>query len=83
MAYSCSLQVHEISVGWAMGYLLNQTGSIPQIPYDEERPFSAVDLVVGIIILSILCIIFVIFFFLTFHACKKVIKTRSGYTDIA
>ena len=83
MACSCSLQVHGISVGWAMGYLLNQTSSISPTPYYTERPYTAVDLVVGIVILSILCVIFVIFFFLTFYACKRVIRTRSGYTDIA
>jgi len=65
-----------------MGYLLNQTNSIPSSP-QVQRPFTAVDLVVGIIVLSILCFVFVVFFFLTFHACRKVLKTRGGYSHIS
>ena len=68
-------------MGWAMGYLLNQT--LPKIPYQTGRPYSLVDLIVGMCVLAILCIVFVAFFILTFYACRKVIRTRSGYTDIA
>ena len=78
-----SIQVHDMTVGWAMGYLLNQTNAIPDNPHQVERPFSAVDLVVGILVLSILCFVFVIFFFLTFHACRKVLKTRGGYSHLS
>ena len=78
-----SLQVHDLSVGWAMGYLLNATSAIPQSDYVYDRPYSAVDMVVGIIVLSILCVVFVVFFCLTFYACRKVISARSGYQDIA
>ena len=67
-----------------MGFLMNETTTtIPIEPNYTERPYTTVDLVVGVIVLSILCLVFVIFFFLTFYACRKVIKTRSGYTDIA
>ena len=78
-----TLQVHDISVGWAMGYLLNITSTIPVEPYALYLPYTSVDLVVGILVLSILCLVFVVFFILTFQACRKVIRTRSGYTDIA
>lgn len=71
------------SVGWAMGYLLQQTTTIPDSPHHTERPFEAVDLAVGILVLAILCIVFIVFFFLTFHACRKVLRTRSGYTNIS
>lgn len=75
--------VHDISIGWALGYLLNITSTIPVEPYALFLPYSSVDLVVGILVLSILCLVFVVFFILTFQACRKVIRTRSGYTDIA
>ena len=77
---SLSIQVHDMTVGWAMGYLLNQTNAIPDNPHQVERPFSAVDLVVGILVLSILCFVFVVFFFL---ACRKVLKTRGGYSHLS
>jgi uncharacterized membrane protein len=35
------------------------------------------------IILTILCAVFVIFFFLTFYACKKALKTHNGYQSIS
>jgi Golgi nucleoside diphosphatase len=76
-------KVEGTTVTWAMGYLVQQTTTIPDNPYDIQRPFKAVDLVVGIIILSTLCVVFVIFFFLTFHACRKVLKTRGGYSHIS
>lgn len=75
--------MHDISIGWALGYLLNITSTIPVEPYALFLPYSSVDLVVGILVLSILCLVFVVFFILTFQACRKVIRTRSGYTDIA
>ena len=60
----------DTTMGWAMGYLLNQT--LPQIPYQTTRPYTIVDLVVGTCVLAILCVIFVIFFILTFYACTPV-----------
>jgi hypothetical protein len=74
---------HKTSVGWAMGYLLQETTTIPDSPHHTVRPFEAVDLAVGILVLAILCVVFVVFFFLTFHACRKVLRTSSGYTNIS
>lgn len=76
-------KVDKKTVAWSMGYMLNQTTSIPDDPHQVERPFRPVDLVVGIIILSILCVVFVFFFLLTYHACRKVLKTRGGYEHIS
>ena len=82
-SFPLPVQVNGITVSWAMGYLLNITSTIPVKPYVFSRPYSSVDLVMGILVLSILCLVFVVFFVLTFQACQKVVKTRSGYTDIA
>lgn len=62
---------------------MNKTYKFPLSPYDHSEPFSVVDMVVGMIILSILCAIFVIFFFLTFYACKKALKAHNGYQSIS
>ena len=70
-------------MGWAMGYLLQKTTNISNSPHHTERPFQAVDLAVGILVLAILCVVFVVFFFLTFHACRKVLRKRGGYTHIS
>lgn len=76
-------KVDKKTVAWSMGYMLNQTTLIPDNPHQVERPFRPVDLVVGIIILSILCVVFVVFFLLTYHACRKVLKSRGGYEHIS
>jgi len=55
----------------------------PEFGYHDSRPFTPVDLVVGMIILSLLCAIFVIFFFLTFYACKKALEAHNGYQSIS
>ncbi|XP_064403090.1 ectonucleoside triphosphate diphosphohydrolase 8-like [Halichondria panicea] len=70
------------TLGWSLGYIMEKSNKLPQDPYSEVRPYTTVDLVVGMIILSILCAIFIVFFFLTFYACKKALNTRSGYQNI-
>ena len=76
-------KVTKKTVAWSMGYMLTQTTSISDDKHQVERPFRPVDLVVGIIILSILLVVFVFFFLLTYHACRKVLKTRGGYEHIS
>lgn len=76
-------KVDDKTIAWSMGYMLEKTKFIPDNPHENERPFRAVDLVVGIIVLSILCMVFVAFFVLTFHACRKVLKMRGGYEHIS
>lgn len=78
-----SLQVEGVSVTWATGYMLNQSKSIPDDPNHVVRPYSAVDLIVGILVLTILCSVFVLFFLLTFNACRKVLKSHAGYSQIS
>ena len=70
-------------MGWAMGYLVNQTTLIPDDPHQVQRPFQSVDLVVGIVVLSILCLVSLVFFSLTFHACRKALKSRGGYSTLS
>ena len=77
------VQEDNKSFGWAMGYYMNMTYKFPESPYHEAFPYSTVDMVVGMLILTILCVIFVIFFFLTFYACKKALKTHDGYQSIS
>lgn len=69
-------------VGWALGYLLQQTTMIPDTPYYTDRPFRGVDLAVGITVLAILCVVFIVFFLLTLQACRKMFQRRGGYTNI-
>lgn len=78
-------QEKDISFGWALGYFMNKTYEHPppEKPYHTVWPYSAVDMVIGMIILTILCAIFVIFFFLTFYACKKALKGHNGYQSIS
>ncbi len=64
---------------WAMGYYMNKSYEFPESPYHETFPYTVVDMVVGMLILTILCVIFVIFFFLTFYACKKALSMHDGY----
>lgn len=75
-------QMQGVTVGWALGYMLSQTTSIPQDQFMELRPYTAVDLVVGILILTILCVVFFIFFFLTFYACRKALRPRNGFQPL-
>lgn len=70
------------TLGWALGYILDQSSGISQDFYYKMRPYTVVDLVVGMVILVILCVIFVLFFLLTFYACRKALNTRSGYQNI-
>lgn len=79
-------KVSENMFGWSLGYLMNRTTTSHynlNNPYHEARPFTVIDLVVGMIILTLLCAIFVIFFFLTFYACKKALEAHSGYQTIS
>lgn len=72
--------------GWSLGYLMNRTTADHykvSNGFHEARPFTTVDLVVGMIILTLLCAIFVIFFFLTFYACKKALEAHGGYQTIS
>ncbi len=76
-------QEDGISFGWAMGYFMNHTSAYTENPYHETFPYTTVDMVVGMLILTILCLIFVVFFFLTFYACKKALGTHDGYQTIS
>lgn len=62
---------------------MDKTYSFPDHPSHHTEPFTVVDMVVGMIILTILCAVFVIFFFLTFYACKKALKAHNGYQSIS
>jgi uncharacterized membrane protein len=62
--------------------MLNQTSYISQDNYVDQHPYTAVDLVVGILILTILCAVFVIFFLLTFYACRKALRPRNGFQPL-
>ncbi len=77
------IQVNNKPFGWAMGYIINQAAGYSDTPYQSTHPYSAVDLVIGMIVLTILCAIFVIFFFLTFYACKKVLMNSNGYQSLS
>jgi apyrase len=77
-------KVDGLFVGWSLGYMLNQTNSITSDIHNVVYPYTLVDLVVGMIVLTILCLIFVVFFFFTFSACVKSLRpVANGYTNIA
>lgn len=74
----------SINYGWALGYMLLRTQDIPLSPYYLWRPYTVVDLVVGIIVLAILCFVFIVFFVFTCTACHRALKTTTaGYSNIA
>ena len=70
-------------MGWSLGYMLHETSNFPVNVYYTHRPYKTVDLVVGMIVLTLLCVVFVVFFFFTFSACRKGLKpVATGYTHI-
>lgn len=73
-------KVNGEDVGWSLGYMLNRTVGLQTF---VTTPFLLADLVVGMIVLAILCVVFVAFFIFTFLPCRKAITHNSGYTTLS
>lgn len=64
--------------------MLNQTYVLGLSPNYISHPYTSTDLIVGMLVLTILSIVFLIFFAFTFSACRKALKPiATGYTNIS
>lgn len=74
--------MNDEDIGWTLGYMLNRTVGLQD---HISTPFLVADLVVGMIVLAILCVVFVAFFIFTFLPCKKAILNThaNGYSSLS
>eukprot|EP00731_Ephydatia_muelleri_P027296 Em0019g169a len=79
---SFNKKVNDEDIGWTLGYMLNRTVGLQD---HISTPFLVADLVVGMIVLAILCVVFVAFFIFTFLPCKKAILNThaNGYSSLS
>ena len=77
---SFNKKVNGEDIGWSLGYMLNSTVGLQD---HISTPFLVADLVVGMIVLAILCVVFVAFFIFTFLPCKKAIMKTNGYSPLS
>ena len=83
-SYYLTIQIDSIDAGWALGYMLDQTNSLGKNPSTIVYPYSSADLIVGMLVLTILTGVFVVFFAFTFSACRKSLRPiTTGYTNIS
>ena len=74
------VQINGTSVGWALGYMLNATSEIPDVPtyVTNDYNLSADWFITGVVVLGIAFIITIIFTFVILYCgCR-----RQGYVPV-
>ena len=80
-----SPQVDTVPIDWPLGYMLNKTGGIspPSKPYSYDHPFTTLDLVLSMILLSVVAVVLLLLFLATVRVFKLMLPTRRvGYTTL-